>query len=523
MGERAPSSAHEGSSRLQRCIRDLVALNALPALCVGRSPDEAFEIALQALPTVLGCELLFIALPGTTPRTRARLAGSELVDVALVRLEAALQSTLDPSQPITFDGRQLWCCEVELPIGTARGKLVVGYTRAPDPETDRLLIRSAANLVGTTLESANLLELAQRKDEFLAMLGHELRNPLAPIMTAVELLARHPVATREQKVIERQVRHLARLVDDLLDISRVTRGHIELERELVSLETVLERAVELAAPLVTRYQHTLRLDSGRGVTLRGDLERLAQVFGNLLTNAAKFTAPGGRIEVMVQSHADRVEITVADNGRGIAREHLHSIFEPFKQAQGRRDAARGGLGLGLAIVKSLVEQHGGSISVTSPGAGKGANFSIELPVVAQALTPAPTPAGREERDRGGLRVLVVDDNVDIAQLLSEALELEGYQTVTAHDSLAALEAWRRFKPHAAVLDLGLPGVDGCELARQLRAEHGKQPVLIAATGYGQPSDRQRTTNAGFDYHLTKPVSVQQLMQALDERLSPSLG
>lgn len=520
MIEGAASDAAGAATRLQRCIRDLAALNALPSLCLGRMPDEALEVVMDALPTALGCDVLLISLPPARSKTRARAFGSELTGEALSALESALEPAPDPTQPITLpDARKLWCWQVELPVGAERGRLVVGHGRPLDLETDRVLIRSAANLVGTTLEAANVLEAAHRKDEFLAMLGHELRNPLAPIMTAVELLARHPVATREQKVIDRQVRHLARLVDDLLDISRVTRGHIELKNEPVLLEAVLERAVELAAPLITRHHHTLQVDSAQGVTLRGDLVRLAQVVGNLLTNAAKFTAPRGEIKVMVAPVPGRVRVTVRDNGRGISAAYLGRIFEPFVQAQGARDAARGGLGLGLAIVKNLVEQHGGSISVDSKGEGQGASFSIELPTLTQQPQPAtPRPAPREHKERAGLRVLVVDDNVDVAQLVSEALELEGYQTATANDATAALEAWRRFVPQAGVLDLGMPDVDGYELAQRLRAEHGRRPVLIAATGYGQPHDRVRTAAAGFDCHLIKPVSLDELVRALDRRL-----
>ena len=524
MVERAPESADEGARRLQRCIRDLSALSALPTLCVGRSLDEALQIVLDALPTVLGCELLWLTLPGASPNERARLNGHELVDESLVELKRRFEPIPEPSRPVTMaDGTKLWCWQVELPIGRANGRLVVGASNPLDADTDRVLIRSAANLVGAALEAANVLEAAQRKDEFLAMLGHELRNPLAPIMTAVELLARHPSAAREQKVIERQARHLARLVDDLLDISRVTRGHIELKSEPVALGTVLERAVELATPLIMRYRHSLVVASAERIAVKGDLVRLAQVFGNLLTNAAKFTPPEGRIEVAVEQLSGRVRVTVRDNGRGIASAQLARIFEPFVQAHGASDAARGGLGLGLAIVKNLVDRHGGSIAVDSQGDGQGASFAVELATIEAVPRTSEQPAPRKQGERAGVRVLIVDDNLDIAQLLSEALELEGYQTTTAHDASAALETWRRFQPQAGILDVGLPDLDGYELARKLRSEHGPAPVLIAATGYGQPGDRSRAADAGFDVHLTKPVSVRDLVRVLDRRLAVSLG
>ena len=519
MTESAPRSSEGQIGRLHRCIRDLAALNALPSMCVGRSPEEALDVIMDALPTALDCELIFLTLPGSPPKDRARLAGHEVAEAQLPSLKAALANASDMSNALAIPGtRSLWCLQVELPIGTGVGQLVAGRSRPLDPETDRVLVRSAANLVGTTLESANVLEIAHRKDEFLAMLGHELRNPMAPIITAVELLSRYPEAAREQKVIERQARHLARLVDDLLDISRVTRGHIELKKEQVPLSVVLERAVELASPLVSQRRHTLSVEAAEGVTLQGDPVRLAQVFGNLLTNAAKFTAPEGRIEVLVERGPERVRVTVRDNGRGIERQHLAKIFEPFVQTDGKHDAARGGLGLGLAIVKNLVECHGGSVSVESRGEGQGSSFTVELPTVTPVEQRERPATRRAPTEHFGVRVLVVDDNVEIAQLLSEALALEGFSTVMAHDAHAALQTWRKFGPQAAVLDLGMPELDGYELARRLRAEHGQAPILIAATGYGQPQDKRRAVDAGFDCHLVKPISVHDLVSVLDGRL-----
>jgi signal transduction histidine kinase/ActR/RegA family two-component response regulator len=515
-----PSGRGDGSGRLQRCIRDLAALNALQSMCVGRSPDEALEIVLDALPTALSCELVYLAVPGPPAQERASLRGAPVPGDRL----AAWRTTLD--SPPTANGvldvpgvGPLWCLEAELPIGRERGRLLAGRSTPLDPETDRVLVRSAANLVGAALEAANVLEAARRKDEFLAILGHELRNPLAPILTAVELLARNPSAAREHAVIERHTRHLARLVDDLLDISRVTRGHVELRSEPVSLTSVLQRAVEIAAPLVSRHRHSLRVASAEGVTLQGDPVRLAQIFGNLLTNAAKFTPAGGTIDVPVDRLPEgRVRISVPDTGRGIAPDQLARIFEPFVQADREGDALRGGLGLGLAIVSNLAGRHGGTITAQSDGPGRGSRFTVELPAVArteQAVEPIPQQAPAE---RGGVRVLVVDDNEDIAELLSEALQLEGFQTAIAHHAHAALERWRSFVPHAAVLDVGLPELDGYELARSLRAEHGARPTLIAATGYGQQKDRLRAADAGFDCHFVKPVSVRDLVTVLDQRV-----
>ena len=488
-------------------------------MCIGRSPDEAFDIVLDALPTALSCDLVYVALPGSPPKERATLAGTPVFDAKIAEIKAAISVNAFGAGIFTLPGvGRLWYFAAELPVGSGRGRLVAARKSPLDPETDRVLVRSAANLLGSSLETANVLEAAHRKDEFLAMLGHELRNPLGPILTAVELLARHPSVAHEQQVIERHTRHLARLVDDLLDISRVTRGHVELRSERVSLASVLERAAEIAAPLVARHGHALRVADADGITLRGDPVRLAQIFGNLLTNAAKFTPPGGNIEIAIEREPERVRLAVRDNGRGIAPDQLARIFEPFVQAEGARDALRGGLGLGLAIVRNLVERHGGTISVQSEGAGRGSAFTVDLPLIACAEESAAAPQPHDMGARAAVRVLVVDDNEDIADLLSQALELEGFQTAIAHDARGALERWTSFVPHAAVLDVGLPELDGYELAKTLRAQHGKTATLIAATGYGQPKDRLRAADAGFDCHFIKPVSVHDLVTVLDQRV-----
>ena len=488
-------------------------------MCIGRSLDEALDIVVDALPTALSCDLLYLALPGSRPVVRAVLRGAPVPEGERAALAEALGSEAGADGPRIVPGAgELWCIEAAVPLGAETGRLLAGRGAPLDPATDRVLIRSAANLVGTTLENARVLDAAGRKDEFLAILGHALRNPLAPIATAVELLARHPAAAREQQVIERHLRHLSRLVDDLLDISRVTRGHVELRSEHVSLTSVLERAVEIAAPLVSRHRHALHLQGSEGIFLQGDPVRLAQVFSNLLVNAAKFTPPGGQLDVEVERRADRVRVTVRDTGRGIARDQLARIFEPFVQAHGERDALSGGLGLGLAIVKNLVVRHGGSIAAHSDGPGRGAAFSVELPTVAPPVDSAAIARPQAPGARAGIRVLVVDDNTDVAELLSEALQIEGFETAVEHDAIAAIERWRSFAPHAAVLDVGLPELDGYELARKLRAEHGAVPTLIAATGYGQRKDRLRAADAGFDCHFVKPVSVRDLVRVLDQRV-----
>jgi signal transduction histidine kinase/ActR/RegA family two-component response regulator len=514
---RPPGSPPDEHASLHHCIRDLAALNALPSMCIGRSPDEALDLILDALPTALSCDLVYVALAGTPPTERAVYLKAAASPATYDAIRTALANDADEHGEVAVGGARLRYVQVDLPLGVERGRLFVARSAGFADDTDRVLVRSAANLVGTTLESARVLDAAHRKDEFLAVLGHELRNPLAPILTAVELLARNPTAAREQAVIDRNTRHLARLVDDLLDISRVTRGHVELRRERVALGSVLERAVEIASPLIARHHHKLAVADAEGLAVRGDPVRLAQVFGNLLTNAAKFTPAGGTIDVRVARAGERARVSVRDNGRGIPAEQARRIFEPFVQVN-QRDALSGGLGLGLAIVNDLVARHGGEIRVESAGVGHGATFHVELPLLSEAASPVVVPVVRPRVSRVGVRVLVVDDNVDVAELIAEALHDEGFETRVALEARAAIEAWRAFTPQAAILDVGLPDMDGYDLARALREEHGAGPTLIAATGYGQKRDRVLAQEAGFDCHFVKPVSLHDLLVALDERV-----
>ena len=504
--------------RLKRCVRDLAALTALPALCIGRTPEESLDVLIDALPTALDCDLVYFVLPGPPPQERASYRRAHPSRAQVEEIRAITASDSDGSAATVFvDGKRLWCIEAEVPMRAQRGRLLVGRYSELDSETDRVLIRTAANLIGTIIENANVLEVARRKDDFLAMLGHELRNPLAPIVTAVDLMKVTSTAQRERDVIERHTHHLVRIVDDLLDISRVTRGHIELRSEYVALSSVLQRAAEMASPQISRNRHKLEIAEARA-TLQGDPIRLAQIFGNLLTNAAKFTPPGGEIAVLVSETPGRVQVTVRDSGEGIAHDQLQRIFEPFVQADRARDVLRGGLGLGLAIVKNLVERHGGGITVHSEGRGHGSAFTVDLPTATVVNTQTSAPGPQPSDARRQFRVLVVDDNKDIADLLSEALQKQGFQTAIAGDGRDAIASWKTFGPHAGVFDVGLPDVDGYEVARTIRSEYGSAAVLIAVTGYGQPTDRLRSSDAGFDCHFVKPVSVAELVKALDQRV-----
>ncbi|HEY0856556.1 MAG TPA: ATP-binding protein [Albitalea sp.] len=364
------------------------------------------------------------------------------------------------------------------------------------------------------------LETANRaKDEFLAMLGHELRNPLSPIVTALQLMKMRgdSQTAREQAIIQRQVDHLTRLVDDLLDISKLTRGKIQLHMETVEIGEVLNKAVEMAGVLLEQRQHRLVVHvPGRGMRWHGDPVRLAQVVSNLLTNAARYTPIGGEVRLSAFRDTSQVTISVRDNGCGIAPHMLSRVFDLFVQGERGVDRAEGGLGIGLALVKSLVGMHGGTVAVKSEGVGRGSEFIVRLPLqctaaVATHASIAAAPAAQRQR------VLVVDDNADAADMLGLALRAQGHEVVVAHDPITALKSLDGFTPDVAVLDIGLPVMDGYELAARLRERLGEGRCrLYALTGYGLESDRMRSKAAGFDLHLVKPVNIDRLLALVDE-------
>ena len=379
---------------------------------------------------------------------------------------------------------------------------------------------------GITVDVTELVALrdaaeaaSRAKDEFLAMLGHELRNPLAPILTALQLLKLRGIAAieHERSVIERQVRHLVRLVDDLLDVSRITRGMIELRKERVTLADVVARAAEMAGPLLEQRRHELSVDVPRDLIVDGDPGRLAQVVANLLSNAAKYTEPEGSISVTAVSDGGDICLTVRDSGVGIDEAMLRRVFDLFVQERQSLARSDGGLGLGLAIVRSLVELHGGSVTAHSDGRGRGSEFTIRLPTALSHIDHAtvdPLPATVPSVSSFGVRVLVVDDNVDAGSMLGEMVASFGHEARVAADGPAALVEFARFHPHVALVDLGLPVMDGFEVAARLRAQATEPVTLIAVTGYGQDRDRQASAEAGFSAHLVKPVDMEELRQVL---------
>jgi signal transduction histidine kinase/ActR/RegA family two-component response regulator len=366
-------------------------------------------------------------------------------------------------------------------------------------------------------------ETASRvKDEFLAMLGHELRNPLSPIVTALELLEmRGQGETREVVVIRRQVQHMVRLIEDLLDVSRITRGKVHLEKQPLEIAPVVARALEMASPLLEQRQHRLSVDvPAMGLEVSGDPDRLAQVVANLLTNAAKYTSPGGSIRVRGWQEGEQVVLAVSDSGQGLSAEMLPQVFDLFVQGPRSPDRPEGGLGVGLTLVRSLVAMHGGEVLAYSEGLHRGCTFTVKLPRLvraAQAAEAAATPATPRPRPGSrARRILIVDDNVDGAELLSALFVHDGHDVVTAHDGPAALAMLDAFSPEVAVLDIGLPVMDGYELAGRIREKLGPAaPAFVAVTGYGQEQDVARSRVAGFQRHFVKPVDLAALVATVE--------
>ena len=384
---------------------------------------------------------------------------------------------------------------------------------------DQLLTASVASFAQQSRQAASDERI--RRDEFLAMLAHELRNPLAPIASAAGLLKRgmndEAVARSASAIIERQVEHMTGLVDDLLDVSRVTRGLIELEKEALNLDGIISDAVEQAMPLIQARGHRLTVrEPPELVVVHGDRKRLVQIVSNLLTNAAKYTPNGGRIVLRTEVCQEQVTIAVQDNGIGMTPDLIEHLFEPFVQAKRTSDRSSGGLGLGLALVRSLVELHGGKVSCASAGPGTGSEFSVCLPRLQKYDEKAlHSPSGEPSVPGRRVKVLIVDDNVDAAQAMCIILNDAGHEASVEHCPKEALDAALKERPDVCLLDIGLPGISGNDLARQLRARpETSGALLIAVTGYGQSADRERARAAGFDHYMTKPVDISRLLDLL---------
>ena len=412
------------------------------------------------------------------------------------------------------DGSRFWANVVISAVRDDQGTLV-GFAKVTRDLTERKRAEDERAL-RVAAEEAN-----RAKDEFLAVLGHELRNPLAPIVTALQLMKlRGDISTsKEQIIIERQVQHVTRLVDDLLDVSRITQKKIELRKETFELATVVAKAVEISSPLIEQRRHALSVEVPRkDMRLTADPTRLAQVIANLLTNAAKYTDVEGRIELGAWRDGHEIVIQVKDSGIGIREDLLPKVFELFVQAPRSVDRSEGGLGIGLTLVQSLVQMHGGTVVALSDGLGRGSAFVVRLPA-ATGQTEAETASVAEENVKRApvpRRVLVVDDNADAAMLLAELCGMMGHEVKVAHDGPQALRALEDgFRPEIAVLDIGLPVMDGYELGQRVRDRLGSKCRLFALTGYGQQHDKQRSREAGFEAHLVKPVDPSRILGLID--------
>jgi PAS domain S-box-containing protein len=438
--------------------------------------------------------------------------------VARVLREGVVVGLANHTILIRRDGTELAIDDSAAPIRAADGAML-GVVLVFHDVTDRRRLERSLREHRDSLAQAD-----RRKDEFLAMLAHELRNPLAPLLSGSQVL--RAVATADRNVqrigdmMERQIQHLARLIDDLLDVSRITRGTIELKRTPMALRPVLERAVEMTSPLVAERQHELSLHlPPASLHVHADATRLAQVFANLLSNAAKFTEPGGRLSLRAEAAGGEAVVRVQDDGVGIQADMLSKVFELFSQADKSLERTEGGLGLGLTVVKVLVEMHEGTVEAHSEGIGRGSEFVVRLPAMSQQVTStAPADAVPAEETTpvpAPLRVLVVDDNRDAAESLAMLLHGWSHEVRTAHTGPEALAASATFQPDVILLDIGLPIMDGYEVARRLRERPDtREAVLVAVTGYGRREDRRRSREVGFDEHLTKPVAADALRKLL---------
>ncbi len=535
---------HRHLERLQAITSDLAEAESLEDIaCVaGRHLCDAIDAHAVVLVVERDGEL--VAIEGIEPSGR-RLPAD--------RTHVRTWTSMSPTWPsgTSSTGR------VPLTRGT-NGRGVLAFhlrERRSLTASERDLVENMARQLSLAVHRAALFEAVRAalqsaheanraKDEFLAMLGHELRNPLSPMLMSVEVMRQRGPDARALGVLDRQIRHVVRLVDDLLDVSRFARGRMPLARRPIEIADVVARAVELVGPRLEEAGHELALDvPTEGLRVDVDPQRLAQAIGNLLVNAAKFTPPGGHVLVSADSSGDRVRVHVQDDGAGLDEALLSRVFEPFVQGEQTFDGADTGLGLGLAIVQRVAEAHGGRASASSPGPGQGSTFTIELPAAArhhassappaEAAAPSrPPPASCEritaasiraatEREHdepsgiyrrdAGRRVLVVDDNRDSAEMMTEILRAEGHQVMAAYDGVSALEMAVKFQPEIALIDIGLPGMTGYDLARRLLERARGRPMrLVAVTGYGDLADQLRARDAGFDLHVTKPPDVDQL-------------
>ncbi|MDB6060797.1 MAG: hybrid sensor histidine kinase/response regulator [Verrucomicrobiaceae bacterium] len=415
------------------------------------------------------------------------------------------------------DGSERWIRDRGFPVRNAAGN-------------NYRITRISQDISAPKTADHALREAAIRKDEFLATLAHELRNPLAPMRTAIDLMRIADIGQvvtgsteiNAREIMSRQIDHLVRLVDDLLDVSRITQGKLLLQKGFIELRPIVDAALETNETFLRLRKHRLTVNMPtEKIWLNGDSVRLAQVVSNLIHNAAKYTPEGGDITLNIVTAGNHLQIMVSDNGIGVSREHIGRIFELFTQAQRLESKAPEGLGVGLSLVKRLVELHGGTIQAESPGPGKGSTFTIDLPINPKLpITEKTKPARKKPTHKNALRILLVDDSVDAVNLLKLLLESMGHQIEVANEGKTALILAAKLVPHVVLLDIGLPGKDGYEVARELKQmPELQQTILIALTGYGQEKDREQAFSSGFSYHFIKPLDIDELIKVLTD-ISP---
>lgn len=481
-------------------------------LLKARSGDQALEILLE---DDVALALIDVQMPGLNGFELAELMrGNERTR----RIPIIFVTAGSTSERRRFEGYEAGAVDfIQKPIepDVLRHKAEVFF----ELYRQRQQIEQQRDQLQTQAEA--LKEADRRKDEFLATLAHELRNPLAPLRNGLDILRRDPDDVRAyelREMMDRQLDHLVRLIDDLLDVSRVSQGKIELRQEKVRVADVVHSAAEASRPLIDRAAHTFELDIPTAdLWIDADPARVSQVIANLLTNAAKYTPSGGTIKLSVTADGGKAVITIRDNGVGIPAEMQSDVFRLFAQVGGHRERSQGGLGIGLALVKQLVELHGGSVSASSEGTDRGSVFTVRIPLTAapEEITTAEQSAKPTEKPSQRLKVLVIDDNPIIADTMGMLLEDIGHEFEAVHDGREALDAARNYRPDAILLDIGLPGMDGYEVCRALRQDHlFEHTTIIAQTGWGQDKDKELARDAGFDFHLTKPVPLADLQRIL---------
>ena len=531
------STTDDGS--LRRYLRDLVAVSTLSAVWSRRDPQliaqSLADIACRSLPVAV----TYVRL-GKDDASRVEAAGAPtgpLTPEQAQSIGRAVRSIADSetARPLVhlFGDQPLYVSTTPIGLDGDFGVIVAG-ARDPDfpSSIEQLLLSVPANQAAVVLQQREmqtalrglvdrLQESDRRKDEFLATLAHELRNPLAPVLNSIALIRQcgtdRGLIDRATAIMDRQLSHMVRLIDDLLDAARITTGKLDLRKARVELSTVLMNAVEANRPLIDQMGHDLKIVLPGTTYLYGDPVRLTQVISNLLNNAAKYTDKGGQIVLAAAQLGDDAVISIKDSGVGIPADMQKRIFDTFAQVDRSLARSQGGLGLGLTLVKQLIELHGGTVSVQSDGPATGSEFTVRLPIAQGHEGADAVSSARATKDLVRLSVLIVDDNLDAAESLAAILRFQGIDVTTASDGEEALRIADSERPDVAILDIGLPGLDGYEVARRIREQPwGAAMLLVAVSGWGQPEDKRRSAEAGLSHHLVKPVNPFDIGQLLAE-------